>query len=339
MRSFSFAGGDRFSSRVVQNHRRSGALASGGGSARHPRTYRLEAVVVQFLTVPNGTWSDPMHQSGYFMGSTELGESIRDILSYALPNRGFAAGSRAMQAPNLSYWKSNSYLTSKFTGESDALHPQWVIIDLKAEYPVSAIRIAWVSPYATAYRVEYRVGTGALDFDRGLKGEWKTFPMGQVNADKDGSYVMKLADEPVSTEYVWVLMTASSNICDDHGPDDVRNCVGYAIQDIHLGTLDSTGAFVELQTPAGPQPPTRQAGEQPSPWPISDTVSSIGPRHAAVDVNVTGSTQHTDLFFTSGITNNLQAMIPETILYGTLEDAAAEIAYIEKRGYPIYTCS
>ena len=28
-------------------------------------------------------------------------------------------------------------------------------------------------------------------------------------------------------------------------------------------------------------------------------------------------------------------MIPVTMLYGTPEDAAAEIAYIEKRGYPI----
>jgi len=24
-----------------------------------------------------------------------------------------------------SYWKSNPYLTERFTGESDALHPQW----------------------------------------------------------------------------------------------------------------------------------------------------------------------------------------------------------------------
>src|SRR5271170_1992216 len=39
---------------------------------------------------PNGTWSDPAHQSGYFTGSTEPGVPIRYILSYALPQRGFA---------------------------------------------------------------------------------------------------------------------------------------------------------------------------------------------------------------------------------------------------------
>jgi hypothetical protein len=42
-----------------------------------------------------------------------------------------------------------------------------------------------------------------------------------------------------------------------------------------------------------------------------------------------------DIFFTSGLTNNLPAMIPVTMLYGTPDDAAAEIAYIEKRGYRI----
>ncbi|MGB6803977.1 MAG: glycosyl hydrolase family 5, partial [Candidatus Sulfotelmatobacter sp.] len=35
----------------------------------------------------------------------------------------------------------------------------------------------------------------------------------------------------------------------------------------------------------------------------------------------------------SGLTNNLPAMIPVTMLYGTPDDAAAEIAYVEKRGY------
>jgi hypothetical protein len=65
--------------------------------------------------------------------------------------------------------------------------------------------------------------------------------------------------------------------------------------------------------------------------------SSIDPWHSETDVNATGNYQHSgfDLFFTSGITNNLPAMIPVTMLYGTPEDSAAQIAYIKKRGYPI----
>ena len=42
-----------------------------------------------------------------------------------------------------------------------------------------------------------------------------------------------------------------------------------------------------------------------------------------------------DLFFTSGITRGLPAMVPVAMLYSTPEDAAAEIAYLKKRGYPI----
>ena len=66
------------------------------------------------------------------------------------------------------------------------------------------------------------------------------------------------------------------------------------------------------------------------------TTSSIDPWHSATDVNATGSGQHTgfDVFFTSGLTNNLPAMIPVTMLYGTPDDSAAQIAYIKKRGYP-----
>ena len=273
----------------------------------------------------NGTWSDPAHKSGYFTGSTELKEPVRYILSYSLPHRGFStSGDRPLMGPNLSYWKSNPYLTSKFTGENDSLHPQWVIVDLKAEKPVNAIRIAWENPYATAYQVEYWVGKRALDFDAGPQGEWKTFPSGVQNAAHGGTVSLKLADSPVSTQYVRVLMTASSNTCDEHGSDDVRNCVGYAIREIRVGSVDSSGAFVEVQNNISDRPTTYNS-------------SSIDPWHSAADVDATGNYQHTgfDLLFTSGITNALPAMIPVTMLYGTPDDAAAQIAYIEKRGYPI----
>ena len=275
----------------------------------------------------NGTWSDPAHKSGYFTGSTDLKEPIRYILSYALPHRGFStSGDRPVMGPNLSYWKSNPYLTSKFTGESDSLHPQWVVVDLKAEKPVSAIRIAWTSPYATTYQVEYWVGKRALDFDAGPQGEWKTFPSGVQKAAQGGNVSLKLSDAPVSTQYVRVLMTESSNTCDEHASDDVRNCVGYAIKDIRLGSVDSSGAFIEIQKNISDRPTTY-------------TSSSIDPWHSATDaaLSPTGGYQHTgfDLFFTSGLTNNLPAMIPVTMLYGTPDDAAAQIAYVKKRGYPI----
>ncbi|HKW17617.1 MAG TPA: discoidin domain-containing protein [Terriglobales bacterium] len=297
------------------------SLSAGWG----PLTYRnnTELRMAAWHWNPEGTWSDPIHRSGYFTGSAELKDPIRYILAYALPHRGFAtSGDRPLAGPNLTYWKSNPYLTSKFTGESDALHPQWVVVDLESEKQVDAVRIQWASPYATKYQVQYWEGTAALDFDLGPKGEWRLFSSGAINGARGGTVTLKLSDSPVPTRYLRVLMTESSNTCDEHGSGDVRNCVGYAIQAIAAGTIDSNGAFVEVPKPAFENLTTY-------------CVSSIDPWHSAADANNSGSYQHTgfDLLFTSGLTNNLPAMVPVTMLYGTPDDAAAQIAYIEKRGY------
>ena len=308
-----------YSPHVIQE-----ALSAGWG----PITYRnnTELRMAAWHWTENGTWSDPAHQSGYFTGSSELKEPLRYILAYPLPHRGFSiSGDRPVQGPNLTYWKSNPYLTSKFTGESDSLHPQWVVMDLRAAKPVSAIRIVWASPYATAYQVDYWVGKDALDFDQGPQGEWKTFPSGRVKNAQGGTVTLRLAEAPVSAQYLRVWMTESSNTCDLHGSDDIRNCVGYAIQTIDAGSVDASGAFVDVAEDASGQNKPRYHS------------SSIDPWHSAADVNASGNYQHSgfDLFFTSGLTNNLPAMIPVTLLYGTPEDAAAQIAYLEKRGYPI----
>ena len=299
------------------------ALSAGWG----PITYRnnTELRMAAWHWTENGTWSDPAHRSGYFTGSTDPKEPVRYILAYALPHRGFAtSGDRPVPGPNLSYWKSNPYLTSKFTGESDTLHPQWIVVDLKSEKPVNAVRIIWASPYATTYQVEYWTGTHALDFDGGPKGQWNVFSSGHLTKAQGGTATLKLADQPVSTRYLRILMTESSNTCDDHGSADVRNCVGYAIRQITAGTMGQGDAFSEVTSE--PKEPL-----------ATYTASSIDPWHSAADARDDGMYQHTglDLFFTSGITNNLPAMIPVTMLYGTPEDSAAQISYLEKRGYSI----
>jgi F5/8 type C domain len=299
------------------------SLSAGWG----PISYRnnTELRMAAWHWNPNGTWSDVAHRSGYFTGSTELQEPIKYILPYALPHRGFAtSGDRPVPGPNLTYWKSNPYLAGKFTGESDTLHPQWVVVDFNTDKPVSAVRIQWENPYAVVYQVEYWTGADALDFDEGPNGQWHTFPFGAIKAGRGGTVTLKLADTPVSTRFVRILMSQSSNSCDEHGSEDVRNCLGYAIQQIAAGTMDSKGGFTEI---------TKAPNERLTTY----CVSSIDPWHSAADVNDSGMFQHSgfDIFFTSGLTNNLPAMIPVTVLYGTPEDAAAEIAYIEKRGYRI----
>jgi F5/8 type C domain-containing protein len=300
------------------------SLSAGWG----PISYRnnSELRMAAWHWTENGTWSDAANKSGYFTGSTELKEPTRYILAYALPHRGFStSGDRPVQGPDLTYWKSNPYLTSKFTGENDSMHPQWVVVNLRTPKLVNAVQIAWAEPYAVKYQLEYWDGKDALDFDRGPAGVWKQIPNASFKNGKGSTVTLTFPDTPVTTQFVRVLMTESSNTCDLHGSSDIRNCVGYAIQEIHAGTVDANGTFSDVaKGTIGKDAPTYCS-------------SSIDPWHSANDVNATGSYQHSgfDLFFTSGLTNNLPAMIPVTMLYGTPDDAAAQIAYVEKRGYPI----
>jgi hypothetical protein len=308
-------------------------LSAGYGTISYRNNSELRALAWHWNN--SGTWSDPAQKSGYFTGSTDLKEPLRYILSYNLPHRGMTQGnggaSMLTDGDLSTYWKSNPYLTSQFTHESDALHPQWVVLDLKNSTPISAIRIAWANPYAAKYEVDYWVpgtnaGRGAGDpLGREPNGKWQIFPSGAVTATQTGTVTLKLADAPVSARYIRVWMTLSSNTCDTHGSTDDRNCVGYAISEISAGTVDTTGNLVDVISHS---PDNKQT---------ATTVSSVDPWHSAEDVVAGGRAQHTgfDLFFTSGITKNLPAMIPVTMLYGTPDDAAAEIAYVEKRGYPI----
>ena len=69
--------------------------------------------------------------------------------------------------------------------------------------------------------------------------------------------------------------------------------------------------------------------------------SSVDPWHEPSDLYLapdrmeSGDQPGFDLFFTSGITRGLPAIVPVAMLYSTPEDAAAQMAYIKKRGYPV----
>src|ERR1700678_1389029 len=90
------------------------SLSAGWG----PISYRnnSELRMAAWHWTENGTWSDAAHESGYFTGSADINaKPTRYIISYALPHRGFAtSGDRPLAGPNLTYWKSNPYLSSKF---------------------------------------------------------------------------------------------------------------------------------------------------------------------------------------------------------------------------------
>jgi NedA-like, galactose-binding domain len=291
-----------------------------------PVTYRqnTELFAEAWHWNPRGKWSNPEAKEGYFVGDASPAGMIRHSWAAPLPHRGFTMGdgtgySRLTDGDLSTYWKSNPYLTKLFTGEED--HPQWVTLDLGSKIEINAIRIAWAAPYATRYRVQYWTGE-RNPFGSPGGGTWETFPLGTVNDGQGGTVTLRLASWMTSVRYLRVWMMVSSGTCDTHGSADRRNCVGFAIKELYAGTLGENGNFQDVVRHV---PNRRQ----------SVTVcSSVDPWHAATDLTqASGDQVGFDLFFTSGVTRGLPAIIPVAVLYSTPEDAAAQIAYIRKRRY------
>ncbi len=315
------------------------SLSAGWG----PITYRqnTELTMDAWHWNSSGAWSDAAHKSGYFTGSAAPGEFLRYSYGYAIEHRGTTRGdssqgrfSRLTDGDLESYWKSNPYLAARFTGEDDALHPQWVVVDFDAPQPIDAIRIRWSNPYATKYLVQYWVSAGPATFEPGaasprdtmtdpLGGVWTTFPRGEIVSGHGQDSVLRLADSPVRTRFLRIWMTQSSGTCDSHGSGDPRNCAGYAIDEIFAGNYTQSGEFVDLIMHAAGQNQTATYASSADSW------------HTEADKEPQRVQTGFDLFFTSGITNHLPAMVPIAMVYSTPEDSAAEIAWIEKRGYPV----
>jgi len=278
---------------------------------------------------PEGTWSDP-GGNGYFTGSTSIGNPIQHSYGYLLPHRGVTRNdgtdsngySRLTDGDLATYWKSNPYLASAFTGEDDTRHPQWVTIDLASALPITTMKIAWAEPFARQYAVQY--WTGEDPIKRPTAGSWVTFPGGLVTAGAGGTAMLSLNSSPVNVQFLRIWMTESSNTCDTPDATDRRHCVGYAIRELYLGTRGLNGEFYDLIRHTADQDQTATISSSIDPW---HEPTDIGPR--------TREQVGLDLFYTSGYTRGLPAMIPVAMLYSTPEDAAAQITYVKSRGYPI----
>ena len=185
--------------------------------------------------------------------------------------------------------KAIHILTQHFTGESDALHPQWVVLDLAQVQQLNSVRIAWGEPYATNYLIQYWTGDDPIHLP--TRGVWQTFANGTVTDGKGGMETLRLNESAMPVRYLRVLMTASSNTCDADGPSDPRNCVGYAIREIYAGTSTPDGKFQDVLRHVADQEQT------------TTYCSSVDPWHEPSNLGSTKQTQvGFDFFYTSGVT-------------------------------------
>src|SRR6266536_1284219 len=211
-----------------------------------PLTYRLRTELAGEVWHwnPRGTWSNPVHQCGYWISDDSLAEPINLSYGYRLPRRGNTIDqanddgySRITDGNEESFWKSNPYLDSHFTGEADNAHPQWVVIDLGAARPVNAIRIQWGTPYARQHRVEYWSGDDPMHLHADRKDDWHLFPNGALNRGSGCDESVRLCAKPLAVRFVRVVMSRSSHASAQIS-DDIRDRLGFAIREIELGSID-----------------------------------------------------------------------------------------------------
>ena len=333
------------------------ALEAGLGTI----SYRLytELSIQDWHWNPTGTFS--AGDRGYWTSASAPITRIVDSYGYVLPHRGDTRDqgddngySRIDDGDPHTYWKSNPYLTSRYTDDPDSAHPQWVVVDLDQMHAVDAIAIRWSNPYATHYRVQYWAGDNYRTMPNGTylqpggvvtgydsvdaivdqtHGTWRDFPNGVVSAGRGGTPVLRLAGDPVQTHWVRILMDRSSGTCDSHGASDPRNCVGYAIEDVAIGLLDAAGQIHDVvRHNACGGDPTKV--DDCAPHQSIIYVSSEDPWHDSSD-RVRGDQDQPglDVIATSEVTRGLPVMYPVPLWYSTPQNAANEVRYLERRHY------
>ncbi|PIC01234.1 glycosyl hydrolase family 5 [Caulobacter sp. X] len=272
---------------------------------------------------PEGRWSDPAHAQGYWTSDDKPGAPILLSHGYDLPRRGMTNDnannngySRLDDGDDATFWKSNPYLDSRYTHAP--ARPQWLAARLDAAEEIDTARLVWATPYAIDYQVQY--WTGADDWDP--DGRWVTFPHGDIRGASGGVALLRLADAPIRTQMVRVVMSRGSNTAPE-GSTDVRDRLGYAVAEVGFGRMED-GRFVDL---------VRKGRSRETQTMMR--VSSTDPWHRAVDLNRDLEQPGLDLVVRSGLTNGLPMMLPVGALYDTPENAAALIRWYKRRGYPL----
>jgi hypothetical protein len=276
-----------------------------------------------------GSWSDEAHKEGYWTSSDKADALLLKSVGYKLPRRGSTidqAGndgySRLDDGDENTFWKSNPYLDAHFTGEDNTVYPQWVLVDLGNRRSVNALRILWGEPYATRYEAQYWDGEDAYYPNDLVAGVWRPFQRGRIQDGKGGDALLRIEDVPVSVRFVRIILSASSGTAAQK--EDVRDRLGYAIRELFMGVLDGKGRLHDV---------IRHGASSKSQTLM--IVSSTDPWHRAVDRNPKSTQPGFDRIMTSGLGRGNPFLTPVSVLYGTPENAAAQIRFLKSRGFPL----
>ncbi len=301
-----------------------------------PLTYRLrtELAIDAWHWNPRGAWSDAARGQGYWTSDARAASPLLASYGYRLPRRGSTTDqaandgySRLDDGDPRTFWKSNPYLSSRFTHEPDSLHPQWVVMDLGRPRLVNALRVLWGVPYATQFHADY--WRGPDDPNDGIaqtqdeNGAWLPFPQGQFASGKGGAVTLRLCARTVRARFVRLTLTGSSGTA-PRGSIDARDRLGYAIRELGAGLVDTRGRWHDWVRRA----PRHDAQTEM-------VASSTDPFYAATDRDPRVEQPGFDRVWASGLTHGLPVLVPVGVLYDTPDNAASELRFLKQRGYAL----
>lgn len=292
-------------------------------------TYRLRTELAgeAWHWNPKGRFSDAKRRDGYWVSSTG-GPRFGVSYGYRLPRRGDTIDqanndgySRLDDGDPHSFWKSNPYLDPHFTRQSPSTHPQWILADLGHRLPVDAVSLLWGRPWARRVRVQWWDGGNAIFVTGTVRGQWRDFSHAVADG-RPGRETIRVGTEPQRTRFVRILLTDSSHTA-PRGSRDIRDRLGFAVRELSVGLTRPGGVrdFVHHR---------RSHHLQSVMW-----TSSTDPWHRYSDRDPNVEQPSFDRVLASGLTRGRPMLVPVPTLYGTPEDARAELRFLRRRRYPV----